>query len=68
VLVERLERAANPTRGRSARSTGAPDRYLASLLEHRTRSVERDLEWVDELIAAERAAMPDPGRPASSVA
>jgi hypothetical protein len=37
-------------------------------MEHRTRSVERDLEWVDELIAAERAAMPDPGRPASSVA
>jgi DNA-binding PadR family transcriptional regulator len=67
VLVERLERARTPARGRTSRST-APDRYLASLLEHRARSVERDLEWVDELIDAERAAMPDPGRPASSVA
>ncbi|HEY8217583.1 MAG TPA: PadR family transcriptional regulator [Acidimicrobiia bacterium] len=67
VLVERLARAKTPARGR-ARGSGTPDRYLASLLEHRTRSVERDLEWVDELIAAERAAMPDPGRPASSVA
>jgi DNA-binding PadR family transcriptional regulator len=68
VLVERLERAASPARGRAARSGTTPDRYLTSLLEHRARSVERDLEWVDELIAAERAAIPDPGRPASSVA
>ncbi len=68
VLVERLARASSSARGRTARPSGTPDRYLASLLEHRTRSVERDLEWVDELIAAERAAMPDPGRPASSVA
>ena len=67
-LAERLDRAARPARGRAARTPNAPDRYLASLLEHRTRAVERDLEWVDELIAAERAAMPDPGRPTSSVA
>lgn len=31
------------------------DRYSRSLLEHRTRSTQRDLEWVDELIEAERA-------------
>jgi DNA-binding PadR family transcriptional regulator len=68
VLVERLERAASPARGRATRSGTTPDRYLASLLEHRTRSVERELEWVDELIAAEREGVPDPGRPASSVA
>jgi len=46
-LLERLEamRASNP-RG---------DRYTRSLVEHRTRSIERDLEWVDELVAAERS-------------
>jgi hypothetical protein len=26
-------------------------------MEHRTRSTQRDLEWVDELIAAEQSAM-----------
>ena len=57
VLVERLARSASPTRGRPAKSASTPDRYLASLMEHRTRSVERDLEWIDELIAAERDAM-----------
>ncbi|MFI5047565.1 MAG: PadR family transcriptional regulator [Acidimicrobiia bacterium] len=30
------------------------DRYARSLVEHRTQSIERDLEWVDSLIAAER--------------
>jgi DNA-binding PadR family transcriptional regulator len=64
VLVERLERATSPARGRTRGGT-TPDRYLASLLEHRTRSVERDLEWLDELIAVERESVPDPGRPAS---
>jgi DNA-binding PadR family transcriptional regulator len=34
------------------------DRYTRSLMEHRTRSVERDLEWVDELILAERQQPP----------
>jgi len=94
VLLERLDRAANPSRGRASRSAGvgrlgrptpektplaastsggsAPDRYLSALMEHRTRSVERDLEWVDELIAAERDAVrasdQSPPSPASSVA
>ena len=67
LLVERLQRASSPTRGRAARPSGAPDRYLASLLEHRTRSVERDLEWIDELIAAERDAVRE-SDPTSSVA
>ena len=31
------------------------DRYSRSLLEHRTRSTQRDIEWIDELIEAERA-------------
>ncbi len=30
-----------------------PDRYTCSLLEHETCSAERDLEWVDSLIAGE---------------
>jgi len=31
------------------------DRYTRSLLEHRARSTQHDLEWIDELIAQERA-------------
>ena len=46
-LAERLRatRQAVPRRG---------DRYTRSLMEHRTESTERDLEWVETLIAAER--------------
>ena len=38
-------------RGRQAR---ASDRYTRALIEHETSTAERDLEWVDSLIAAER--------------
>lgn len=48
-LVERLSRARRATAGRD-------DRYTRSLAEHRTKSTERDLVWVEELIAAERQA------------
>jgi len=48
VLAERLERQRH---SRAARD----DRYTRSLVEHRTKSTERDLEWVDELITAEQA-------------
>jgi DNA-binding PadR family transcriptional regulator len=41
--------------GRSAKA-GQLDRYMRSLVEHRTKSVEADLAWVDELIAAEHSA------------
>lgn len=47
VLAERLERQLG------ARGT-RDDRYTRSLVEHRTKSTQRDLEWVDELITAER--------------
>ena len=60
VLAERLERQLH---SRAARD----DRYTRSLVEHRTKSTQRDLEWVAELIAAEEAARGDsPGavRPA----
>ena len=46
-LAERLSRARRPgaTRG---------DRYARSVVEHRTQSTQRDLEWVEQLLAAER--------------
>jgi DNA-binding PadR family transcriptional regulator len=40
-------------RGRQA---AASDRYTRALIEHETKTTERDLEWVDSLIAAERGA------------
>lgn len=46
-LVARLERS-GPADG----ATG--DRYSRALFEHRTRSTQRDVEWIDDLIAAER--------------
>jgi DNA-binding PadR family transcriptional regulator len=45
-LADRLARARRTSPGRG-------DRYTRSLFEHRTQSTERDLEWVDTLIAAE---------------
>jgi len=52
-LRTRLEDAqADPRRSRAARSQ---DRYLRSLLEHRSAATQRDLEWVEDLIATEQA-------------
>jgi DNA-binding PadR family transcriptional regulator len=45
-LADRLARARRTTPGRG-------DRYTRSLFEHRTQTTQRDLEWVDALIAAE---------------
>ena len=36
-------------------ATRAIDRYTRALLEHRATSTQHDLEWIDELIAQERA-------------
>jgi DNA-binding PadR family transcriptional regulator len=47
-LVSRLSRV------RGSRSGG--DHYALSLLEHRRKSTERDLEWLDELISVEQRA------------
>jgi DNA-binding PadR family transcriptional regulator len=44
---------------RAERTARSQDRYLTSLLEHRTRATARDLEWVEELIAQERGAGPE---------
>lgn len=55
-LLTRLDRARRADGGRD-------DRYSRSLLEHRKRSTQRDLEWVEDLIAAERAAPSAPTSP-----
>jgi DNA-binding PadR family transcriptional regulator len=55
-LRARLAPARRPAR---TPSPGHEDRYTRSLLEHRTRSTQRDLEWVEELIALERGDAPD---------
>jgi DNA-binding PadR family transcriptional regulator len=56
-LLER-RRAALVAELAEARRTRGPvvDRYARSLAEHRTQSTERDLAWIEELIAAERTA------------
>jgi DNA-binding PadR family transcriptional regulator len=51
----RAELADRLSRGRRSRGP-AVDRYTHSLIEHRTRSTERDLEWIDDLIASEHHA------------
>jgi DNA-binding PadR family transcriptional regulator len=46
-LADRLSRARRS-------STTRGDRYTRSVVEHRTQSTQRDLEWVEQLLAAER--------------
>ena len=54
-LQERLDRA------RSSRGPAGADRYVSELQRHAIESVEREVRWLTDLIAAERA--PDPDRP-----
>ena len=49
-LVERLARARTSFRGRRERM----DQYTRSLIEHGTEATERDISWLDSLIAQER--------------
>jgi DNA-binding PadR family transcriptional regulator len=58
-LADRLARAQRTTPGRG-------DRYTRSLFEHRTQSTQRDLEWVDTLIADEGRDDVDPITPSHS--
>jgi DNA-binding PadR family transcriptional regulator len=51
-LTQRLARERKP-------ATRTIDRYTRSLLEHRATSTQHDLEWIDELIAQERAELDD---------
>jgi DNA-binding PadR family transcriptional regulator len=58
-LLERRRSALADRLSRQRRSgPGRADRYTASLFEHRTESTERDLQWVDALIADERRESP----------
>lgn len=49
-LVERLARARSNTRTRRERM----DAYMRSLVEHDTEATERDITWLDNLIATEK--------------
>ena len=51
-LVDRLARGQEALAARVARGR-VRDRYAQALIEHGTRSTERDLEWIDQLIAEE---------------
>jgi DNA-binding PadR family transcriptional regulator len=50
LLVERLAKARTSLRSRKERM----DMYTQSLVEHGTESTERDISWLDRLIAIER--------------
>jgi DNA-binding PadR family transcriptional regulator len=53
-LLERRRAELTSHLARSRRSGSTPgDRYSRSLFEHRTQSTQRDLEWIQTLIAAE---------------
>ncbi len=57
-LAEKLARGRQALAGTARTSRGlSPDRYTRALIEHETTTAERDLEWVDSLIAAERGAI-----------
>ena len=49
-LVERLARYRSSARGRRDRM----DTYMRSLVEHDTEATERDISWLDDLIATEK--------------
>ena len=59
-LQERLDRA------RRSRGPAGADRYVSELQRHAIESVEREVRWLTDLIAAERGAPrpePRPGGP-----
>ncbi len=66
-LTSRLERVRHALTGLEGGKTAADgerrpaDAYTRSLLEHSGEMTERDLEWVDDLIAAERHESELPG-------
>jgi len=55
-LVERLARARDAVRS----GRGRWDTYTRSMAEHSTEATERDISWIDRLIAAERAGGTEP--------
>jgi DNA-binding PadR family transcriptional regulator len=57
----RSELSVRLDKARRGRAPDGLDRYTRSLVEHRTRSIAHDLEWVDELIAAETSSAHEEG-------
>jgi hypothetical protein len=58
-LAEKLARGRQALAAYAGAGRGpGPDRYTRALIEHETTTAERDLEWVDSLIAAERGPEP----------
>lgn len=56
-LVDRLGASEGALRNAIARR-GSLDRYTQALMERSLRTTEADIEWLDELIAAERSSQP----------
>jgi DNA-binding PadR family transcriptional regulator len=66
VFLERRRTELNERLTRASGNRGPTlDRYTRSLMDHRTRSTERDLEWIDDLIATEQQS-PEGGGPPST--
>jgi DNA-binding PadR family transcriptional regulator len=57
-LVERLNRARSTLRARADRTTS--DAYTRSLIEHGTETTEREISWLDRLIADEHVSTQSP--------
>ena len=58
-LEDRLDRTRNSLRGRRDRI----DTYTQSLIDHGTEAAERDISWLDRLIAIERQTKSDQAIP-----
>ena len=52
-LIERLDRSRSTLRGRRERM----DNYMRSLVDHDTEATERDISWLDALIANEKQSL-----------
>jgi DNA-binding PadR family transcriptional regulator len=63
VLLERrrAELSVRLDKARRAQKPEGLDRYTRSLVEHRTRSIEHELAWVDALTTAEKSSAHEEG-------
>jgi DNA-binding PadR family transcriptional regulator len=62
----RLEERLDSVRGAMSRTRERLDRYTLELQQHGLESVEREVRWLNELIASERQSSPEPGWNASA--